>query len=110
MTTNTVFKSFAFLIVSVFTTVSFAQTSPTIAQSLGLYAFPPQGKDAAAQEADEMACFKWAKEQTGYDPMNPTQLTVAPIDTSPDGSAIVGGAKGTAAGTALGAIAGETGK
>jgi len=82
----------------------------SISKSWNLYAFPAKDQTAQLQDANETACFKWAKEQTGYDPMNPTQLTVAPIDTSPDGSAIVGGAKGTAAGTALGAIAGETGK
>jgi len=110
MTTNTVFKSFAFLIVSVFTTVSFAQTSTSISKSLGLYAFPPDGKDAAAQDADEMACFKWAKEQTGYDPMNPTQVQAAQVDKSADGTAVVGAAKGAAAGAAIGSISGDMGK
>ena len=110
MTTNKVFKSFAFLIVSVFTTVSFAQTSTSISKSLGLYAFPPDGKDAAAQDADEMACFNWAKEQTGYDPLNPTQVQAAQVDKSADGTAVVGAAKGAAAGAAIGSISGDMGK
>jgi len=110
MSTKSIFQIIAVLFISVYTTNVFAQTSPTIAQSLGLYAFPPQGKDAAAQEADEMACFKWAKEQTGYDPLNPTQVQAAQVDKSADGTAVVGAAKGAAAGAAIGSISGDMGK
>ena len=81
-----------------------------IAKSLGLYVFPSNDQDKATQEADEMACFKWAKEQTGYDPMNPTQVVGATVDKSADGSAVVGSARGAAGGAAIGAIAGDTGK
>lgn len=110
MTTNTVFKNFAFLIFSVVSTATFAQGTTTISKSLGLYVFPPDGKDAAAQDADEAYCFKWAKEQTGYDPLNPTQVQAAQVDQSPDGSAVRVAARGAAAGAAIGAIAGDTGK
>ena len=61
-----------------------------IAKSLGLYVFPSKDQDKATQEADEMACFKWAKEQTGYDPLNPTQVIGATVDKSADGSAVRG--------------------
>jgi len=81
-----------------------------ISKSLGLYVFPSKGQDQATQEADETTCFKWAKQQTGYDPMNPTQVTATQADTSLDGSAVVGAAKGAAAGAAIGAIAGNTGE
>jgi hypothetical protein len=110
MSTKSIFQILAVLFISVYTTNLFAQTSPTIAQSLGLYAFPPQGKDAAAQEADEMACFKWAKEQTGYDPMNPTQVQAAQVDKSVDGTAVRTAARGAAAGAAIGSISGDMGK
>ena len=43
--------------------------SQGISGSLGLYVFPSNNQSQEQQEADEMACFKWAKEQTGYDPM-----------------------------------------
>ncbi len=81
-----------------------------IAKSLGLYIFPSNDQDKATQETDEMACFKWAKEQTGYDPLNPTQVVGATVDKSADGTAIKGSAKGAAGGAAIGAIAGDTGK
>ena len=81
-----------------------------IASSLGLYVFPAEGQDAATQEADETACFKWAKQQSGYDPMNPTVYQGAEVDRSADGSAVGGAAVGAAGGAAIGAIAGDAGK
>ena len=84
--------------------------SQGVASSLGLYVFPANNQDAATQEADEMACFKWAKQQTGYDPMNPTVYKGAQVDRSADGSAVGGAAVGAAGGAAIGAIAGDAGK
>jgi len=84
--------------------------SGSISQSLGLYVFPANDQNAATQEADETACFKWAKQQTGYDPMNPTKVTAATVDRSADGSAVVGAGLGAAGGAAIGAIAGDAGK
>jgi len=110
MTTKSIFQIFATLFFTVFTTTAIAQTNSSIAKSLGLYVFPPDGKDAAAQDADEAACFKWAKQQTGYDPLNPTQVQAQQVDQSPDGAGIRGGARGAAAGAAIGAIAGDAGK
>jgi len=110
MTTKSIIPIFAVLIFYSSAITISAQNASSISKSLGLYVFPPDDKDAAAQEADESACFEWAKEQTGYDPINPTQVQAAQVDQSPDGSAIVGGAKGAAAGAAIGAIAGDAGK
>ena len=84
--------------------------SQGISVSLGLYVFPSNNQSAAQQEADETACFSWAKQQTGYDPMNPTVAVGAEVDRSADGTAVVGAAGGAAAGAAIGAIAGDAGK
>ncbi len=81
-----------------------------IGKSLGLYVFPTKDQDAATQDADELACYKWAMEQTGIDPINPPQVQAAQVNTAPDGAAIGGAARGAAAGAAIGAIAGDTGK
>lgn len=81
-----------------------------ISKSLGLYVFPSKDQDKVTQDADETACFKWAKDQTGYDPLNPKKAVANQADTSLDGSAVVGAAGGAAAGAAIGAIAGDTGK
>jgi len=98
------------IIVAVFGMQQMSAQSAGIAKSLGLYIFPSNDQDAATQSADESACYKWAMEQTGYDPLNPPTIEAAPVDTSPDGSAIRGGARGAAGGAAIGAIAGDAGK
>lgn len=110
MTTKSLIPFFAVLLFCIFSKPAFAQTGNSISKSLGLYVFPSKGQTPETQDADEAECFKWAKEQSGYDPMNPTQVEAAPVDTSPDGSAVVGAAKGAAAGAAIGAIAGDAGK
>jgi hypothetical protein len=81
-----------------------------IGKSLGLYLFPSKDQDQATQDADELACYKWAIEQTGYDPINPPQIQAEQVDRSPDGTAIAGAARGAAAGAAIGAIAGDAGE
>jgi hypothetical protein len=86
------------------------ETTTSIAKGLGLYVFPSQNQDQATQDADEIACYKWAMEQTGYDPINPPQIQAEQVDTSPDGTAVRSAARGAAAGAAIGAIAGDTGK
>lgn len=98
------------LIIAAFGIQNVAGQSNGIAKSLGLYIYPTKNQDAATQNADETACYTWAKEQTGYDPLNPPTVQAAPVDTSPDGSAIRGGARGAAAGAAIGAIAGDAGQ
>lgn len=53
-----------------------------------------------------MNCFTWAKNQTGIDPLNPPKVQADQVEKGPDGSTI----NGAAAGAAIGAIAGDTGK
>jgi len=86
------------------------QPAANIGKSLGLYVFPSKNQDQPTQDADELACYKWAMEQTGYDPINPPQIKAEQVDRSPDGTAIAGAARGAAAGAAIGAIAGDAGE
>lgn len=106
---KTIFTLFACTAIAI---SSLAQSSGTItiSSSLGLYIFPSNDQDAATQENDEIACYKWAKEQTGVDPINPPQIEAEQVDTNPDGTAVRGAARGAAAGAAIGAIAGDAGK
>ena len=91
--------------------VGFQQiTAQSIAKGLGMYIFPSNNQDQATQDADETACYKWAIQQTGYDPLNPPTVIAAQVDTAPDGAAIKGAARGAAGGAAIGAIAGDTGE
>jgi hypothetical protein len=86
------------------------EPAANIGKSIGLYVFPSKEQDQATQDADELACYKWAMEQTGYDPINPPQIQAEQVDRSPDGTAIAGAARGAAAGAAIGAIAGDAGE
>lgn len=106
-------KKINFVFLIIVATIGIQQMSAQsagIAKSLGLYIFPSNDQDTATQNADEAACYTWAKEQTGYDPLNPPTVQAAPVDKSPDGSAIKGAAVGSAGGAAIGAIAGDAGK
>ena len=80
-----------------------------ISKSLGYYIMPSNGQDTTTMQKDESDCFLWAKEQSGYDPLNPPEITAATVDTSPDGAAIRGAARGAAAGAAIGSISGNAG-
>jgi hypothetical protein len=84
-------------------------TSSSIAKGLDLFVFPSQDQDQATIDADEIACYKWAMEQTDYDPINPPEIQTEQVDRSADGTAVRSAARGAAAGAAIGAIAGDAG-
>jgi len=100
---------FTFAVILIGVASNYAQSNG-LAKSIGVYVFPNDGQNAETQNRDESDCYKWAMDQTGYDPMNPPTVTANKVDGSPDGSAIVGSAKGAAAGAAIGSIGGEVGK
>ena len=81
-----------------------------IAKGLGLFVFPSENQDQQTQDADELACYTWAKDQTGIDPITPPEVEAEQVDRSADGTAVRGAARGAAAGAAIGAIAGDAGK
>jgi hypothetical protein len=106
-------KIYSLLVIAVFI-VGFKQIAvaqeTTLASGLGLYVFPAKEQNKEQQDADELSCYKWAKEQTGVDPINPPEVQAAEVDRSADGTAVRGAARGAAAGAAIGAIAGDAGK
>jgi hypothetical protein len=79
------------------------------AESQGeMFIYPEKGQTKEQQEQDQFSCYKWAKEQTGFDP---TQVTAAAPPPAPEGGqAVKGAAKGAALGAVGGAIAGDAGK
>ena len=87
---------------------AYAQTPApaSFAKSLGIYVFPAKNQPKATQDKDDAACYKWAVEQSGVDPINPPKIESEKVDRSADGSAVVGAARGAAAGVAIGAIGG----
>lgn len=89
----------------------------TISSRLGLHAFPAKNQNAEQQQTDELGCYTWAKQDTGFDPL--TALTAAQSTKSTSTAAsvppsgpppVAGAAAGAAKGAAVGAIAGDAGK
>jgi hypothetical protein len=93
-----------------------ASAQPGPSASLGLYVFPSKNQTPEQQSQDEQACYAWAKEQSGIDPVtvkaNPDsamKAASAKVDTAAHGAAIKGAARGAAGGAVVGAIAGDAG-
>ena len=102
----------AFAAVSAMTVVVAEAQSNTqsIVAPLDMYIFPANGQDSETQEFEEFQCYKWAKEQSGVDPINPPEVEVQATQGGGGGSVVGGAAGGAAAGAAIGAIAGDAGK
>jgi hypothetical protein len=104
--------------------VSFAQQGPpqqlngvsaanqqSISSSLGLHAFPAKDQTPQQRQTDETACYSWAKQDSGFDPIAAASSAVASgYSAPPAASGIRGAAAGAAGGAAIGAIAGNAGK
>ncbi len=94
-----------------------APASQSMSQSLGLHAFPAKSQTAAQQQQDEMACYNWAKQDSGFDPIaaSAAQLqaqapqSAQPAAPSTAGAGAKGAAAGAAGGAAVGAITGDAG-
>ena len=87
--------------------MGFLFVSDRVLAGLEVFVYPSKGQTKEQQEQDEFACYKWAKEQTGFDPTQPVQQAAAP---PPQGGAGRGAARGAAIGAIGGAIGGDAGK
>ena len=87
--------------------IGFLFMSDQAMAGLEVFVYPSKGQTKEQQEQDEFACYKWAKEQTGFDPTQPVQQAAAP---PPQGGAGRGAARGAAIGAIGGAIGGDAGK
>ncbi len=96
------------IISSAVASVFLLTVSSAMAQS-NPFVYPQKGQTKAQQEKDEFECHKWAKEQTGFDPMAAPSSSAA-TEPAPKGGALRGAAKGAALGAIGGAIAGNAGK
>ena len=82
-----------------------------IAYSQEFFVFPSQGQSQAQMDRDKADCMVWARNQTGFDPMQaPTATTPPPTQGARQGGILRGGARGAIVGTTAGAIAGNTGR
>jgi hypothetical protein len=73
----------------------------------GLIIYPAQGQSSQQQAQDENECRDWARQQTGFDPV---QGPVVVQGGSQGGEVVRGAVGGAALGAIGGAIGGNTGK
>ena len=84
---------------------------PLFAQAQDPIVYPAKGQSNEQVEKDKYECYNWAKQQTGFDPMQVPTTTSAPPPQQSEGPGAVGGAaRGGLGGLAIGAIAGDAGK
>jgi len=85
--------SISILIIFFFTGVTGAQ-DPIV--------FPAKGQSQEQMEKDKFECYTWAKQQTGFDPMQvPTASTPPPQQKAGQGGALKGAAVGAGAGALI---------
>ena len=72
-----------------------------------LIVFPAKGQTQEQMEKDKFECYGWAKQQTGFDPMqSQPPAPAAPAQSQgPQGERIKGAARGAAVGAVVGEIA-----
>ncbi len=90
--------------VSIFLTANLCQAQDAII-------YPAKGQSQEQMEKDKYECYTWAKQQSGFDPMQqPTATTPPPPQQTQQGGVVRGGARGALVGVTAGAIAGDAGK
>jgi hypothetical protein len=73
-----------------------------------VFVYPKQGQSQEQFERDQFECHKWASQQTGFDPAQPS-AAAAPSAAPQSGERVRGAARGAAVGAVGGAIAGDAG-
>jgi OmpA family protein len=74
-----------------------------------VFVYPKQGQSQEQFQKDQFECHNWAKQQTGFDPSQPS-VAASPSAAPHSGGAVRGGARGAALGAIGGAIGGDAGK
>ena len=81
---------------------------PLVVQAQDPIVYPSKGQSNEQMEKDKYECYNWAKQQSGFDPMQVPTATSAPPPQQDEGPGVVGGAaRGGLGGLAVGAIAGD---
>lgn len=88
--------------------VLLASASATAQQ---VFVYPNKGQSAQQTEQDKYACYEWAKQQTGVDPMTAQSGAPPPPQTQPSGGVARGAMRGAVGGAIIGEVAdGDAGK
>lgn len=92
-------------------TIMFVAFTFSVSIASDLYVYPSKGQGPQQMEKDKAECYRWAVNQTGFDPAAPPRPTSPPPPQAPpEGGALRGAAAGAALGAIGGAIAGDAGK
>ena len=76
-----------------------------------VFVYPNKGQSAQQTEQDKYACYEWAKQQTGFDPMTAQASAPPPPPSQPSGGVARGAMRGAVGGAIIGEIAdGDAGK
>jgi predicted lipid-binding transport protein (Tim44 family) len=88
--------------------LSFVVLAADQASGQDLIVYPAKGQSQKQMEKDKFDCYSWAKQQSGFDPMQtpPPAPAPPPPPGSAAGGVVRGGAGGAALGAAVGGIAG----
>jgi hypothetical protein len=92
------------------------QTLPPSTNPTNRVIYPSEGQDEQQQMSDQLDCYRWATQQTNWDPFQAYDVLVAEgyaakqTAEQAQGGLIRGAAGGAAAGVIIGAIAGDAGK
>ncbi len=71
------------------------------------YVYPAKGQSPQQQKSDESACYKWAVQQTGFDPAKAPPPQAAPKPpTTATGTTPGAGVRGAARGAVVGEVVG----
>ena len=72
--------------------------------------YPAKGQNQQQMDKDKAECYGWAKQQTGFDPMQAPKASAPPPPPQQKGGAVRGAAGGALVGAAVGSFSGEAGK
>jgi len=72
--------------------------------------YPAKGQSPQQMEQDKYQCYGWAKNNTGFDPMQASSPSASAQPVPQQGGLLRGGARGAALGAVGGAIGGDAGK
>lgn len=73
-------------------------------------AYPAKGQSPTQQSSDDGACYGWAKQTTGIDPLAVAQTPPPTSSSGGGGERASGAVRGALGGLAIGAIAGDAGE
>jgi hypothetical protein len=80
-------------------------SAKSLAGSVDIFAYPSEGQSKEQQEQDDYQCFTWARDQTGFDPINARAPDVKEAkQPAADGSRARGALRGATRGAILGEV------